>query len=354
MTLKVGVTCETFVDVKSIIESAGDIEVSILGGFKESGEYIDALKDMDGALIATWPLTDRTVLEECSKLKVVSRMGVGVDSIDLDAATELGVLACNVPGVNTVEVADHAIAMVLAILRRLPETIRDTRRGKWSDDPALMREYQTTVDRVAGKTVGILGVGNIGRAFSQRVRGFGPKRVIGLDPVVPQSTADLYGIQLVDQDEFFTESDIISIHAPHVAATHHIVNADTLAQMKPTAILVNCSRGQIVDQVALHAALRDGQIAFAGLDVTEIEPIDPEDPILSLSNIYVTPHLAGYSPTFLEECGIKQAENVSRALTGIPPHGLANPEVIKTIAVMRSRDGGRWKGIPDFRTGTGF
>ena len=127
------------------------------------------------------------------------------------------------------------MALVLAILRRLPETIADTRRGKWSDDPALMREHQTTVDRVAGKTVGILGVGNIGRAFSQRVRGFGPKRVIGLDPVVPQSTADLYGIQLVDQDEFFTESDIISIHAPHVTATHHIVNADSLAQMKPTA-----------------------------------------------------------------------------------------------------------------------
>ena len=354
MTLKVGVTCETFVDVKSIIESAGDIEVSILGGFQETDEYIEAMRDLDGALVATWPLTDRVVLEACTKLKVVSRMGVGVDSIDLPAATDLGVLACNVPGVNTVEVADHAMALTLAILRRLPETIRDTRQGKWSDDPALMREYQTTVDRIAGKTVGILGVGNIGRAYSQRVRGFGPKRVIGLDPVIPQSTADLYGIQLVGQDEFFSESDIITIHAPHVRATHHIINADTLGMMKPTAILINCSRGQIVDQVALHAALRDGQIAFAGLDVTEIEPIDPEDPILGLSNVYITPHLAGYSPTFLEECGIKQAENVSRALTGLPPHGLANPEVIKTIAVMRSQGGGRWQGIPDFETGAGF
>ena len=354
MTLKVGVTCETFVDVKSIIESAGDIEVSILGGYQETDEYIEAMRDLDGALVATWPLTDRAVLEACTKLKVVSRMGVGVDSIDLPAATDLGVLACNVPGVNTVEVADHAMALTLAILRRLPETIRDTRQGKWSDDPALMREYQTTVDRIAGKTVGILGVGNIGRAYSQRVRGFGPKRVIGLDPVIPQSTADLYGIQLVGQDEFFSESDIITIHAPHVRATHHIINADTLGMMKPTAILINCSRGQIVDQVALHAALRDGQIAFAGLDVTEIEPIDPEDPILGLSNVYITPHLAGYSPTFLEECGIKQAENVSRALTGLPPHGLANPEVIKTIAVMRSQGGGRWQGIPDFETGAGF
>ena len=172
MPLKVVVACETFVDVKSIIESAGDIEVEILNPFEETEPYIEAMKDADGALVATWPLTGRDVLESCSKLKVVSRMGVGVDSIDLDAATELGVLACNVPGVNTVEVADHAMAMMLSILRRIPETVAATREGKWSDDPALMREFQETVDRVGGKTVGILGFGNIGRAFAQRVSGF--------------------------------------------------------------------------------------------------------------------------------------------------------------------------------------
>ncbi len=354
MTLKVAVTCETFVDIAGIIQQSGDIEVTVHDEFDDTDAYIDALRDADGALIATWPLTDRRVLEECTKLKVVSRMGVGVDSIDMDAATELGVLACNVPGVNTVEVADHAMAMMLAILRRIPESVASTRSGAWSDDPALMREFQTTVDRVAGKTVGILGLGNIGRAFSQRVSGFGPRRIIAYDPVVSQSVADLYSVELVSWKELLSESDIITIHAPHVPDTHHMINADTLSKMKPTAILLNCARGQIVDQVALHAALRDGQIAFAGIDVTEIEPIDPEDPILSLPNIYVTPHLAGYSPTFLEECGQKQAENVSFALTGRAPHGLANPEVIKTIAVMRSQGGGRWAGVPDFSAGSGF
>ena len=272
MTLRVVVTCETFVDVKGIIESAGDIEVEIFDQFTESEPYIEALRDADGALVATWPLTGRDVLETCSKLKVVSRMGVGVDSIDLDAATELGVLACNVPGVNTVEVADHAMAMVLSILRRIPETVTASRDGKWSDDPALMREFQETVDRVAGKTVGILGFGNIGKAFAQRVRGFGPMRIIAFDPFGYQSGADLYGVQLVELDELLAESDIITIHAPHTADTDHIINADTLEKMKPTAILVNCARGKLVDQVALHAALRDGQIAFAGIDVTEVEP----------------------------------------------------------------------------------
>ena len=354
MTLRVVVTCETFVDVKSIIESAGDIEVEIFDEFTESEPYIEALRDADGAMIATWPLTGRDVLETCSKLKVVSRMGVGVDSIDLDAATELGVLACNVPGVNTVEVADHAMAMMLSILRRIPETVSASRDGRWSEDPALMREFQETVDRVAGKTVGILGFGNIGKAFAQRVRGFGPKRIIAFDPFAYQSGADLYGVQLVDLDELLAESDIITVHAPHTAETHHIINAETLGKMKPTAILINCARGKLVDQVALHAALRDGQIAFAGIDVTEVEPIASEDPVLTLPNCYVTPHLAGYSPTFLEECGQKQAENVSFALTGRAPHGLTNPDVIKTIAVQRAAGGGRWEGIPDFSTGLPF
>ena len=354
MTLRVVVTCETFVDVKGIIESAGDIEVEILEPFTEHEPYVEALKDADGALVATWPLTGRDVLEACPKLKVVSRMGVGVDSIDLDAATELGVLACNVPGVNTVEVADHAMAMLLAILRRIPETVQASRDGKWSDDPALMREFQETVDRVGGKTVGILGFGNIGRAFAQRIRGFGPKRIIAFDPYGYQSQADLYGVQLVELDELLAESDIISIHSPHTAATDHIINAETLAKMKSTAILLNCARGKIVDQVALHAALRDGQIAFAGIDVTEVEPVASEDPILTLPNIYVTPHLAGYSPTFLEECGQKQAENVSFSLTGRAPHGLTNPDVIKTIAVQRAGDGGRWANVPDFSTSLPF
>ncbi|MEE8364026.1 MAG: NAD(P)-dependent oxidoreductase, partial [Dehalococcoidia bacterium] len=139
-------------------------------------------------------------------------------------------------------------------------------------------------------------------------------------------------------------------HTPATEETHHLIDGDALAKMKPTAILINCARGPIIDPVALHAALRDGEIGAAGIDVTETEPIDPEDPLLTLDNILVTPHLAGFSPAFLRASGQKQAENVVNVLTGKKPHGLTNPEVIKTIAVMRATDPGRWAGIPDFST----
>jgi D-3-phosphoglycerate dehydrogenase len=319
---------------------------------KTGDEVIAALRDCDGALVSTWPLTDRKVLETCTKLKVVSRMGVGVDSIDLKAATELGVVVCNTPGVNTTEVADHAMAMLLAITRRLIESNEFTKAGKWGEDAAKLREFQTTSQRIAGSTVGILGLGNIGRAFATRVKGFGPERIIAHDPYIPQTTADLYGVKLVDLDTLLRQSDFITIHAPATKDTHHLFNKDTFARMKKTAVLINCARGPIVDPVALHAALRDGVIRAAGLDVFETEPVDAEDPLLSLPNLLVTPHLAGWSPTFIAESGRKQAENVAFVLTGRKPHGIANPEVIKTIAVMRATNPGRWKGVPDFSTAT--
>lgn len=327
---------------------------------RSTEDLIELLHDADGAQVGTMPLTTREVMEACPKLKVVSRMGVGVDSIDLDAATDLGVLACNVPGVNTAEVADHAVAMLLALTRRLPDAISTTRQGAWSAQPELTREYQRSVRRIGGHTVGILGFGNIGRAFATRIRGFGPAEIIAFDPYVPQHTADLYGVRMVSFDEFLANSDYITIHSSATEETRHIIDAQALNQMKPTAILVNTSRGAVVDGAALANALDSGQIEAAGLDVTELEPIQAEDPLLSLPNCIVTPHLAGFSPLFLEECPIRQAENIILALTGKAPHGLANPEVIKTIAVMRSTDPTgrspdlpnlhRWEGVPDFST----
>ena len=129
-----------------------------------------------------------------------------------------------------------------------------------------------------------------------------------------------------------------------------MIDSNALGRMKSTALLVNTSRGPVVNGAALANALSEGQIEAAALDVTEIEPIDAQDPLLGLPNMMVTPHIAGFSPTFLEECPIMQAENIVRVLTGSPPHGLANPEVIKTIAVMRSVDPGRWDGVPEFST----
>ena len=315
-------------------------------------ELADLLADADGALIGVVPLTTRAVLEAAPRLKVVSRMGVGVDSIDLDAATELGILACNVPGVNTAEVADHAMAMLLSLTRRIHDAVPDMRAGRWSADRAgTVADYHQRARRIAGHTVGIIGFGDIGRGFAARVRGFGPSRVLAYDPYVHPSTAEIFGVEMVSLEDLLARSDYLTIHCSATAETRHLINAETLALMKPTALLVNTARGPVVDGAALADALEAGTIEAAALDVTEVEPIDPADRLLGLANCIVTPHIAGFSPTFLEQCPIRQAENVANVLTGQPPHGLANPEVIKTIAVMRSSgDPGRWAGVPDFST----
>ena len=317
---------------------------------RSTEDLIDLLSDADGALVNTLPLTTRAVMEACPQLKVLSRMGVGVDSIDLDAATDLGILACNVPGVNTTEVADHAMALLLALTRCVPDAANASRRGAWADERGSTHRFQLKVRRIAGHVVGIVGFGNIGRAFANRVRGFGPTAIIAYDPYVEQSTADLYGVRMVSFDEFLAEADYVTIHCSGTQETRHLIDAAALKKMKPTALLVNTSRGPVVDGAAIAHALETGEIEAAALDVTEREPIASDDPLLKLPNAIVTPHLAGFSPTFLEECPIKQAENVIRVLTGEPPHGLANPEVIKTIAVMRATEPGRWANIPDFST----
>jgi len=316
------------------------------GVCKTESDMIELFKDADGAQVSTIPLTSNRVLEECQRLKVVSRMGVGVDSIDLDAATELGVLACNVPGVNTVEVAEHAMSMLLLMTRALHESVASTRQGRWLEDRLVMLNK---VRRVAAHKVGIIGFGNIGRSFANRVRAFGPYMIMAFDPYVPQSTADLYGVKLVSLEELLRESDYVSIHCSATEETHHLINKNTLSLMKKDALLVNTSRGSVVDGAALADVLKSKKIGAAALDVTELEPTDSADPLLDLENCYITPHCAGYSPLFLEECPILQAENIIRVLSGTgAPHGLANPEVIKTIALMRQNGDSRWEGFKDF------
>ena len=320
------------------------------GPCRTEEEMIALLSDADGAQVGILPLTSRRVLTACAQLKVVSRFGVGVDSIDIDAATELGVMVCNVPGSNTTEVADHAMALLLSLTRRLYDAIRITREGAWADNPGAMRSYTPSIRRLAGHTVGIIGFGNIGRAFATRVRGFGVSRILAHDPYVNQLAGDLYGVQLVSLDELLDAADFISIHCSATEETRHLIDAKALKRMKSTALLVNSARGPIIDEEALADALEAGEIEGAALDVTEVEPLPSTSRLLGLPNCYVTPHIAAMSAVFIAETAVMQAENVIRVLTGEKPHGLANPEVIKTVAVMRQTDPGRWAGVPDFST----
>ena len=335
---------------KDLYEAAG-IEVGE-GGCRTEDEMIEMIGDADGAQVGILPPTTRRVMESCPNLKVVSRFGVGVDSIDLEAATQLGVMVCNVPGSNTTEVADHAMALLLSLTRRLYDAITSTRAGAWADDPRARGAFTTSMRRLAGHTVGIVGFGNVGRAFANRVRGFGVSRILAYDPYVNQLAGDLYGVELVDFETLTAEADCISIHSSATDKSRYLFDADTFKRMKPTALLINTARGPIVNEEALADALEAGEIEAAAVDVTEIEPLPSDSRLLRLPNCFVTPHVAAMSAVFLAATSVMQAENIIRVLTGEKPHGLANPEVIKTVAIMRHThtDPGRWAGVPDFST----
>ena len=207
--------------------------------------------------------------------------------------------------------------------------------------------HYRSLRRIAGNTVGIFGLGNIGQAFATRVRGFGPAKIIACDPYVPQTTADLFGVQLVDFDTLLADSDYLTVHSPATAETNHIFNIGAFRKMKPSAVFINCARGPLVDEAGLQEALQTGEIAAAGIDVTEIEPLDAESPLLNIDNLTITPHVAGASDVTAVEGARRWGENAVNILTGKPLHGLANQDVLKRIAVLQAQGPNRWDGIPD-------
>lgn len=329
----------------NVIREAG-IDVAYVPSTTEN-EVIAAARDADVLMVGTVPHTTRKVLEALPNLKMVGRSGVGVDSVDLEAATELGICVTNTPGINTSEVADHAMALLLSITRKIPEQNAALKSGAWSDRPEEVDKLRGQLRRIAGNTVGIFGLGNIGRAFATRVRGFGPEKIIAHDPYVPQTTADLFGVQLVDFDTLLAESDFITVHSPATVETNHIFNIDAFRKMKPSAVFINCARGPVVDEAGLQEALETGEIVAAGIDVTEIEPLDAESPLFKLDNLTISPHVAGASEVSGVEGSRRWGENAVNILTGRPLHGLGNPEVVKRIAVLRAQGPSRWDGIPD-------
>ena len=247
---------------RELYEEAG-IEI-VEGGCRTEDEMIELIGDADGAQVGIWPLTSRHVLEGCPNLKAVSRFGVGVDSIDHDAATELGVMVCNVPGSNTTEVADHAMALMLSLTRRVYDSVAATRAGNWADNPRAMGAFTPKMRRLSGQTVGIVGFGNIGRAFAMRMRGFGVSRILAFDPYVRQLAGDLYGVQLVDFETLTREADCITIHSAATSESQYLFNAETFKRMKSTALLVNTARGPIVNEEDLADALEAGRDRSGG------------------------------------------------------------------------------------------
>jgi glyoxylate reductase len=287
-----------------------------LGG----GELQRRLADADGALTTPGERIDEALLGGCPKLKVVSNVAVGYNNIDLAACTKLGIVATNTPDVLTESTADHAWALLLAAARRVGETDRWIRAGQWKRTTFEM--YMGA--EIHGSTLGIVGLGRIGRAIARRAQGFGLRAVYHNRKRLP--TAEEGGAQWLPLDELLRTADHVMLVVPYSPATHHLIGAAQLAQMKRTAVLVNIARGGVVDDAALIAALRAGTIAAAGLDVFENEPkLDPG--FLTLDNAVLTPHIA--SATYGTRTGMARSAmtNLAEALAGRRPPALLNPEV---------------------------
>ena len=287
-----------------------------------ASELASALSDADGALLTAGDRIDEALLAQCPRLKVVANIAVGINNLDLAACTRHGVLATNTPDVLNEATADHAWALLLAAARRVGESERWLRAGLWKRWTFEM----FTGAEVGGTTLGILGMGRIGRAIARRAAGFSMPVIYHNRTRLP---ADLEGgARHVDLPELLRESDHLVLVVPYSPEVHHIIDAAALAQMKPTAVLINIARGGVVDDRALVAALRNGQISAAGLDVFENEPaLHPG--LLELENVVLTPHIASSTRATRTAMAQLAMTNLRAALAGQVPPSLVNPEVLQ-------------------------
>ena len=259
------------------------------------------------------------MLAETPELRVISRIGVGYDAIDVDEATRRGIVVCTTPGANHHSVADLAMGLILMCLRQINAAAEVVRAGNWAP-PRVGVELRAT-------TVGILGTGLIGREVVKRLSGFEP-RVLAYDIVESPEMVQRFGVEYVSFDELLRQSDVLTLHAPLLPETRGLIDAAALAKMKPSAYVVNTARGPLIDEVAMANALHAGQIAGAALDVFDREPLPSSSPLRHAPNVILTPHMAGVTQQSRTAMAAMAVENVARVLRGEPPVSCVNPEVL--------------------------
>lgn len=297
------VVAEAIADVAiETLDAWCDVEVAI-GADRD--ELIAALGDAVALLVRSATKVDAEMIAAAPMLEVIGRAGVGLDNIDVEAAEARGIVVVNAPDASTISAAEHTMALLLAMARRIPEADASLRAGRWERrDLAGVELY--------GKTLGILGLGRIGAQVAQRAAAFG-MRIIAFDPFVGDDRAEAVGAQLVSLDDVLAEADFLTIHAPRSADTEGLIDADALASMKPTARLINVARGGIVDEVALTAAIANGTIAGAALDVFAVEPTTVS-PLFEFPQVVVTPHLGASTYEAQHRAGASVVEAVVAAL----------------------------------------
>jgi D-3-phosphoglycerate dehydrogenase len=260
------------------------------------------IAEYDALAVRSKTKVTRAVLAAGKRLQVVGRAGTGVDNIDVVAATQAGVLVMNTPGGNTITTAEHTIAMMLALSRRIPQATASTKAGKWEKSKFLGRE-------VFNKRLGVIGLGNIGRVVAERAKGLG-MRVCAFDPYLTDERAAQLGVDKVDLDELLATSDYVTVHTPKTAETAGILNAAAFAKMKKGVMVLNCARGGIVSEKDLAAAIRKGTVAGAALDVFETEPPSPDNPLLALDAVVCTPHLGASTEEAQDNVAVAVAEQI--------------------------------------------
>jgi glyoxylate reductase len=283
---------------------------------------LEKVAELDGLLCLLTDKIDAELLDRAPKLRVVSQMAVGYDNVDVAACTARGVAVGNTPGVLTETTADLTFALLLATARRIVEADRYTRSGEWQTwSPMLL-----TGPDVHHATLGIIGMGRIGYEMARRARGF-EMTVLYTDTRRSEAAEGDFGARYVDMDTLLAESDFVTVHTPLLPETRHLMGAAQFAKMKPTAIFINTSRGPVVDQAALYEALKSRTIAAAGLDVYEIEPLPLDDPLLTLDNAVLLPHIGSASIATRTKMAVLAAENLVAGLEGRPLPNPVNPEV---------------------------
>lgn len=291
----------------SVVDVFGDeVEVRHVDG-TDRAALLSAVADADALLVRSATKVDAEVFAATTKLKVVARAGVGLDNVEVPAATTRGVLVVNAPTSNIVSAAEHAVALLLSLARRIPAADASLRGGEWK------RSSFSGVE-ISGKTVGVVGLGKIGQLFAQRLAAFGTE-LIAYDPYVSAARAAQLGIELVSLDELMARADVISIHLPKTPETKGLIGADQLAKAKKGVLIVNAARGGLIDEQALADAVRDGQVGGAGVDVFVEEPTTT-CPLFELPNVVVTPHLGASTGEAQDRAGTDVARSVLLALRG--------------------------------------
>ncbi len=303
-------------------------KLEVYGEFREGGgekwteeKLVNAAHDWDFIIVTSREQITSKVINAATKLKAILKIGVGVENIDIGAATERKIPVANCPGANAIAVAETAVGLMLASSRRIPEGVQKLINGEWRNSIHIGNE-------MTGATFGIVGLGNIGSKLAKMLSGFGG-RILAYDPYVSSEKFDLLEVESSSFGDLLKLSDFISIHCSLTDETKYLFDKSTFGQMKSSAIIVNCARGPVIDEKALLDALRTNQIAGAGLDVFESEPPDVLNPIFTLPNVVATPHLAGATNEAREKINDIVFQNIELVIRGeqVMEYTLLNPEV---------------------------